>query len=71
MKAVPGNITYYRLKAGMLKRDLAEKTGLSEGYIGEIENGQKPGSARSLKKIAVALGVGVEDITDLAMPNVS
>lgn len=69
MKALPKHITFYRLRAGMLKCDLAQAAGLSEKYVGEIENGTKPGSARSLKRIANVLGVEVEDITDLEIPN--
>src|SRR5260370_40472197 len=36
--------------------DVAERAGLRQGYIAEIEAGKKTGSAVSLKAVAAALG---------------
>lgn len=43
-------------------RELAERTGLSAAYISEIETGRKEGSVSSLKKIAAALSVDLDDL---------
>ena len=45
---------------GLTQIDVAEKAGLRQGYIADIEAGKKRGSATSLKAIAVALGVPLD-----------
>jgi hypothetical protein len=42
---------------------LSALTGISAGYLGDIDAGKKPGSAAALKKCARALGIGMEDLT--------
>ncbi|MGM0703841.1 MAG: helix-turn-helix domain-containing protein [Pseudomonadota bacterium] len=43
--------------------ELAEKAGISQGYLSEIEAGKKTGSLGVLKRIAEALDVELSDLT--------
>jgi hypothetical protein len=45
---------------------VAERAGLRQGYIADIEAGNKTGSAASLKAIAAALGVPLDVIVEQA-----
>ncbi len=49
----------------MTIKDLGEKAGLSEIYVGEIERGQKYPSAKVLESLATALGLGIADLLEL------
>jgi transcriptional regulator with XRE-family HTH domain len=52
----------YSLKIGkkFTQKDLAEKTGISRSFIGDIESGRTMPNDETLKKIADALEVSVE-----------
>lgn len=52
-------IGHQRRSLGLSMGALAKMTGFSEGYLGEVENGQIEPSIRDLFKIAKALGVEV------------
>ncbi|MDR3424415.1 MAG: helix-turn-helix transcriptional regulator [Alphaproteobacteria bacterium] len=41
---------------------LSQATGIAKGYLSEVENGKKPGSAASLKVCAKALCVDLDDL---------
>jgi transcriptional regulator with XRE-family HTH domain len=65
------NMKRHRTLLGISQMELAERAGLSVGYVGEIEMGRKYPSAEKLEAIAKALGVkpfrlimGPEDLTD-------
>jgi DNA-binding XRE family transcriptional regulator len=47
---------------GLTQTEVAEKAGLRQGYIADIEAGKKTGSATSLKAVAAALGVPLDII---------
>ena len=47
---------------GMSGKELAEKTGLAAPYISQLETGQREGTVETLKKIATALRVDIDDI---------
>ena len=47
---------------GMSGKELAEKTGLAAPYISQLETGQREGTVETLKKIAAALRVDIDDI---------
>jgi DNA-binding XRE family transcriptional regulator len=49
-----------RKHRGLTQAEIAERTGLAQGYIADIEAGKKTGSAASLKAIAAALGVPLD-----------
>lgn len=46
-------------------KELGEKAGLSEIYVGEIERGQKYPSSRVLESIAAALEMDIADLLEL------
>jgi transcriptional regulator with XRE-family HTH domain len=46
-------------------KELGEKAGLSEIYVGEIERGQKYPSAKVLESIADALDLGIAELLEL------
>lgn len=46
-------------------KELGEKAGLSEIYVGEIERGQKYPSSRVLESIAQALDIDIADLLEL------
>jgi transcriptional regulator with XRE-family HTH domain len=47
----------------MTQADLAKATDIAQGFISEIESGQKPGTPATLKKIAQALNIKIDDLT--------
>lgn len=55
-------VRVWRDHRGLTARALAAATGIAPGYLSEIENGKKPGSAAALKALASALGVDMEDL---------
>ena len=56
-------IKVYREYRGLTQQQLAEKVGIRRAYVAEIETGRKSGSVKTLKAIAQALGVDLDDIT--------
>lgn len=52
----------YRSYRNMTQAALASQVGLSQAAIAEIESGRKNGSMASLKKIAKALNVDIDDL---------
>lgn len=50
-----------RRELGMTQSDLAGKVGVTVGYIGKIEIGQRA-SFRTLSKIAYALGISMSEV---------
>ena len=44
-------------------RQLAERAGVGIGYLSQIENGERKGTVATLKKIAAALDVDLDDLT--------
>ena len=45
---------------GVTLQELSKRTGLSIGYLSEIERGRKPGSISALTRIAAALDTTIE-----------
>lgn len=43
---------------------LAERTGVSKGYISQVENGRKPGSLDLFRRLAHALNVSMDELVD-------
>ncbi|MCE8049824.1 helix-turn-helix transcriptional regulator [Halomonas daqingensis] len=56
-------VRVFREHRGMRAGELAEKAGISQGYLSEIESGKKTGSLSVLKRIAEVLGVELNDLT--------
>jgi DNA-binding Xre family transcriptional regulator len=52
----------WRAHRGLTGHQLAERSGVPQSYISEIERAVKPGSVQALAKLARALGVSVDDL---------
>lgn len=62
MLAAKTPLAFWRKKRSMTQAALATATGVAQGFLSEIESGQKPGTAATLKKIADALRITVDDL---------
>lgn len=58
----PEEVRRRRVAAGLTLPELADQTGLSRGYLSDIENGKKSPSAVTLRVLAPALGCEIEDL---------
>ena len=43
---------------------LAERVGVSKGYLPQIENGRKPGTLGILRRISIVLSVTIDDLVE-------
>lgn len=66
----------YRILLGITQAELAERAGISVGYVGEVEMGRKfpspekfEGIARALELRPFRLLMGPEDVTDAMGPD--
>lgn len=55
-------VAVWRDHRGISAKELAEKAGITQAYLSQIETGKRDGTVGTMKKIAAALGVGVDDI---------
>lgn len=55
-------VRVWREMRGMRAAELADAACISRSYLSAIEGGQKQGSVDVLKRLAQALGVGLEDL---------
>lgn len=55
-------ITVWREHRGMTISALAEKAGLSQSYLSQIESGKREGRVSVLQRLARALSVDLEDL---------
>jgi DNA-binding Xre family transcriptional regulator len=56
-------VRVWREHRGHSLRQLAERAGIGIGYLSQIENGGRKGTVTTLKKIAAALDVDLDDLT--------
>jgi transcriptional regulator with XRE-family HTH domain len=56
-------IRVWREHRGMTLAALKSKVGLSRGYLSDLENGKRVGPIGTLRKIAHALGLELDDLT--------
>ena len=56
-------VKVWREYRNMKQKELAEKSGVKPSYISQIESGNKQGSLDTLKSIAKALKVDLDDLT--------
>jgi transcriptional regulator with XRE-family HTH domain len=59
---VGSNIRKFRLKTGITQEELALKSGLSQGYINQLESGKRKYTQKSLELIAKALAIPLIDL---------
>ena len=55
-------VRVWREHRGYSLRQLAERAGIGLGYLSQIENGGRKGTVETLKKIAAALDVDLDDL---------
>lgn len=69
LRAIARRISHYRELRGMSQTDLARRVGIHPSAISRLESGAIMPSVESLIRIALALGVGLGDLTgDPAKP---
>ena len=56
-------VRVWREQRGLSLADLAEKAGIGKGYVSQIEKRQRNGTIATLKKLAEALGVELDDLS--------
>jgi DNA-binding XRE family transcriptional regulator len=56
-------VRVWREHRGLTLADLAAKAGIGKGYLSQIEKRQRHGTVATLQKLAVALGVELDDLT--------
>src|SRR5438309_7795275 len=55
-------VKVWREHRGLSQRALAERTGLNFAYLSQIETGARKGSIATMKKLAMALRLDLEDV---------
>jgi DNA-binding XRE family transcriptional regulator len=55
-------VLVWREFRGLASKQLAEAAGISQAYLSQIEAGKRDGSIGTMKKIAEALKVGLDDL---------
>ena len=58
-------IAEMRISRGLTQFQLAEKTGLSQNYIGFLEQGIRKGTILTYRDIVTALGYSLNDLFDI------
>lgn len=61
-KGVPNRVREFRTARGWTLEELEAASGLTNGFISEIERGLKIPTIRSCQALARALGVSVEEL---------
>ncbi len=54
----------WRQCRGFTLDSLAERVGVSKGYLSQIENGRKPGTLGILRRISIVLSVTIDDLVE-------
>jgi ribosome-binding protein aMBF1 (putative translation factor) len=55
-------IRVWREQRGLKMNELAEKAGIKAPYLSQIESGKRDGTIDTMRRLADALGVAVDDI---------
>jgi len=55
-------VKVWREHRGLTQESLAELAGISKAYLCQIETGKRAGAVKTLRAIAAALGVTVDDL---------
>ena len=61
-------LAFYRKKSGITQAALAERVGIAQGFLSEIENGAKTGDVKTLRKLADTLKVSLDDLVVPEVP---
>ncbi len=60
--AAPTPLAFWRRKRGYTQASLAEAMGLSQPYVGQLENGLRAGDVATVEKLARLLKLRMEDL---------
>ena len=60
--AAPSPLAFWRKRARLTQAALAQKVGVSQAFLAQIEAGDRDGTVGVLKRISDALGVKIEDV---------
>ena len=55
-------VRVWRDHRGLTSKALAEKAGIARAYLSQIEAGRREGTVDTLRKLATALGVAIDDL---------
>ena len=58
------NLKDLRIKSNLSQAELAERAGISQGYLSSLERGEKQPTLPVLKRLASALGISVSALID-------
>jgi DNA-binding XRE family transcriptional regulator len=61
-------LAFYRKRAGLTQATLAERAGIAQGFLSEIESGLKSGDIKTLRKIADTLRISLDDLVTPEAP---
>lgn len=64
MNNIGEKIRYERLKKRLKQYELAQKSGISNTFLSDVEVGRTMPSIKTMKKIAKALEVSINDFLD-------
>ena len=59
-----GYITAWRKHLGISQKELAQRMGVSQGAISQIEKSDSKPQRKTLEKAAIAMGISVNQLTD-------
>lgn len=68
-KLVGANVRSARTASGLTQEELAERSGFSQQYISELENGRRNPTIVSIYELAQALGVTHEQLVASSVPD--
>jgi DNA-binding XRE family transcriptional regulator len=60
--AAPTPLAFWRRRRGLTQQQLASAAGIPQGYLSALEAGKKRGTPETLKRIAEALGVTLDQL---------
>ncbi len=55
-------LAFYRQRAGLTQAALAQRTGVAQSDLSEIESGRKSGDIQTMRKMADALNLTIDDL---------
>ena len=68
MLAAKTPLAFFRKRRGLSQAALAKKVGIAQDFLSEIEAGLKTGDVRTLRKIADALDLSLDDLVTPETP---
>jgi len=60
----PSPLAFWRKRAGLSQAALAERAGIAQNYLSDIENGKREGPVAVWMKLSAALGVPIDALVE-------